>query len=96
MEIIKHNVFHISYYDLNDNVIDLLRVKLNEYNGVHILDYRVFKKDNRHHIVGYERKHTTDEKMELEDKTMLKEERYVLNLLSGLGGRRMIYDKQRI
>lgn len=93
MEIIKDNVFHISYYGINDNVIDLLRAKINEYDGVNVIDYRVFKKDNRNHIVGYERKHTTDEKTELEDKTLLKEERYALNLLSGLGGRRMIYDK---
>ena len=92
MEIIKDNIFHISYYDINDNVIDLLRAKINEYDGVNVIDYRVFKKDNRHHIIGYERKHTADEKTELEDKTLLKEERYALNLILGLGGRRIIYE----
>lgn len=92
MEIIKDNVFHISYYDLNNNVIDLLKVKLNEYSGVHVLDYRVFKKDNKKHIVGYERKHSIAEKTEIEDKELLKEEQYALNLLLGLGGRRMVYE----
>lgn len=90
MEIIKDNVFHISYYDLNNNVIDLLKVKLNEYSGVHVLDYRVFKKDNKKHIVGYERKHSIAEKTEIKDKELLKEERHALNLLLGLGGKRII------
>ena len=90
MEIIKDNVFHISYYDLNNNVIDLLKVKLNEYSGVHVLDYRVFKKDNKKHIVGYEREYTVAEKTEIEDGALLKKERCALNLLLGLGGKRMI------
>ncbi|UXU70184.1 hypothetical protein [Mammaliicoccus sciuri] len=89
MEIIKDNVFRISYFNLSDNIIELLKVKLNEYNGENVIDYRVFKKDDRNYIVGYERKHTTDEKNELEDKAKLKEERHVLNLLAGLGGRRI-------
>lgn len=90
MEIIKDNVFHISYYDLNDNVIDLLRVKLNEYNGVHVLDYRVFKKDNRHHIVVYERERTSEESTDLTEEYKLKEERYALDFLVGLSGRSLV------